>query len=284
MACNLCFFFQLFNSHTVFSMSWFDGHSYASGLFPFGNGKSQESSSEALNCYYGAYLWAMVREQRSSSLDASVETDFARLLLSLEISGAQTYWHMVPAEQTNSSVTGPSIYPEAFSRNYMVGNIGMNDAVCSTWFGTQPLYVHMINFLPVTSAAGELFGKEYATLEFEAALASIHEVDNAWRGFVVAHHAISDPNTAWNKAVELFSPTLDAGLSKTQVLYWISTRKNFTLPNQSQQTSQETQSETQASSQDAASSDECELHEMCAQRSLTGKCCPASSGIMLDCC
>lgn len=37
--------------------SWFDGHSFASGLFPFGDGKSQESSSEAVNCYYGAYLW-----------------------------------------------------------------------------------------------------------------------------------------------------------------------------------------------------------------------------------
>ena len=24
--------------------SWFDGHSFASGLFPFANGKSQESS------------------------------------------------------------------------------------------------------------------------------------------------------------------------------------------------------------------------------------------------
>ena len=33
----------------------------------------------------------------------------------------------------------------------MVGNVGMLDAICSTWFGTQNLYVHMINFLPVTS-------------------------------------------------------------------------------------------------------------------------------------
>ena len=41
--------------------SWFDGHSFASGLFPFADGKSQESSSEAANCYYGAYLWARVR-------------------------------------------------------------------------------------------------------------------------------------------------------------------------------------------------------------------------------
>ena len=30
-------------------LNWFDGHSFASGLFPYGNGKSQESSSEAIN-------------------------------------------------------------------------------------------------------------------------------------------------------------------------------------------------------------------------------------------
>ena len=29
--------------------SWFDGHSYATGMFSFGNGKSQESSSEAVS-------------------------------------------------------------------------------------------------------------------------------------------------------------------------------------------------------------------------------------------
>jgi endo-1,3(4)-beta-glucanase len=40
--------------------SWYDGHSFATGLFPFGNGKSQESSSEAVNAYYGAYLWSKV--------------------------------------------------------------------------------------------------------------------------------------------------------------------------------------------------------------------------------
>jgi endo-1,3(4)-beta-glucanase len=32
---------------------FFDGHSWASGLFVQNNGKSQESSSEAINAYYG---------------------------------------------------------------------------------------------------------------------------------------------------------------------------------------------------------------------------------------
>jgi endo-1,3(4)-beta-glucanase len=35
---------------------FFDGHSWASGLFPMANGKSQESVSEAANAYYGVHL------------------------------------------------------------------------------------------------------------------------------------------------------------------------------------------------------------------------------------
>ncbi|KAL7574843.1 hypothetical protein ACA910_010680 [Epithemia clementina (nom. ined.)] len=261
-------------------MSWYDGHSYASGLFPFGNGKSQESSSEAVNCYYGAYLWSIVRNgaDHNNYSDMAWQTDFARLLLSLEITGAQTYWHMAP--KTNNTATLPSVYPEAFSRNYMVGNIGMNDAICSTWFGTNPLYVHMINFLPLTAASGELFGKEYAALEYNSVLASLGEVENAWRGFVVAHHAISDPNAAWEEALDLFSPTLDSGLSKTQVLYWISTRKGF-APRVSSSSEALNKSTT---TQEAYSSDACEQNKNCAQLSLTGKCCPTTTGVMLGCC
>ena len=34
---------------------FFDGHSWASGLFQQANGKGQESSSEATNAYYGTH-------------------------------------------------------------------------------------------------------------------------------------------------------------------------------------------------------------------------------------
>ena len=40
-----------------------------------------------------------------------------------------------------------------------VGNVGMMDVTVATWFGTEPLYVHMINYLPVTAVTRELFEK-----------------------------------------------------------------------------------------------------------------------------
>ncbi|KAJ1937010.1 hypothetical protein EC988_008018, partial [Linderina pennispora] len=36
----------------------YDGHSWAAGLFPFADGRNQESTGEAINAYYGAFLYA----------------------------------------------------------------------------------------------------------------------------------------------------------------------------------------------------------------------------------
>jgi endo-1,3(4)-beta-glucanase len=140
-------------------------HSFASGLFPFANGKSQESSSEAVNCYYGAYLWSKVRWGNSGD---SKMMDFARLLLATELTGAKNYWHMAPSQNNQSGEdthggVRPVTYPNEFRKNFMVGNLGMTDVVCTTWFGTDNIYVHLINFLPVTAITSELFdeGKQH---------------------------------------------------------------------------------------------------------------------------
>lgn len=143
-------------------------HSFASGLFPFADGKSQESSSEAVNCYYGAYLWSKVRWGGKGDRKM---VDYARLLLATEMTGAKTYWHMMPPQDgksggavdgTLASTVGamvPVAYNPTFRGNYMVGNLGMTDVTCTTWFGTESIYVHLINFLPVTPITSELFDK-----------------------------------------------------------------------------------------------------------------------------
>jgi endo-1,3(4)-beta-glucanase len=272
---------------------WFDGHSFASGMFPFGNGKSQESSSEAVNGYFGAYLWSVVRNGAidDPSKDESPQTDFARLLLAMEIQGARMYWQMSP-EANPSSVSEDSVspYTAQFRRNYMVGNLGMLDALCSTWFGDEELYIHMINLLPVTAATAELFHPDYAAQEYDKKLRPLGEVEMAWRGYVIADQAIVDPNSAWVSAERLFSPTLDSGLSKSQVYFWISTRPGF---NASERAPDPVPSEKH-SSRDQLSSrnhDENELNKAscanqpaCVKTMLVGDCCPTLSGIFLDCC
>jgi endo-1,3(4)-beta-glucanase len=275
--------------------SWFDGHSFASGLFPFGNGKSQESSSEAVNCYYGALLWSLVRHGAANDplSDASYQTDFARLLLATEIRGAQMYWHMHPPIQSNKSdATKSSVYSPAFAENYMVGNLGMLDAVASTWFGTESLYVHMINEIPVTAVTGQLFTKLYVEQEYENILRPLGEVEMAWQGYLVCNHAIVDPGMAWDEAQNLFSPELDSALSKSQVLYWIATRPDFVAPTKSFVSGSPAPPSASAASLPEKSesrgqnrnSSLCLAHSACSRAGLRGACCPTAEGTRLDCC
>lgn len=270
--------------------SWFDGHSFATGMFPFGNGKSQESSSEAVNCYYGAYLWALLRGG-----DASGDlANFASLLLAMEIRGAKTYWHMLPPAALGNGTSASSIYSPTFQENYMVGNLGMLDVTANTWFGNSPLYVHMINAIPITSATAALFDESYVQQEYNFLMKSTGKVEMAWRGYTVCIHAILDPNKAWQDAQELVSYQLDSAISKSQVLFWISSRHGFNtsipittsktksdMPSPSSSTISTT---TTGTGEDGNNTSACSNNPMCDSQGLIGSCCPTLDGSFLDCC
>jgi hypothetical protein len=262
--------------------SWFDGHSFATGMFPFGNGKSQESSSEAVNCYYGAYLWSLVRHGDGSV--GSDLTDFARLLFAMEVRGAKTYWHMIPKDRSrDGNSVALQVYSSTFQQNYMVGNVGMLDVTANTWFGNDALYVHMINAIPITAATAVLFDSKYVQHEYKYLMESRSEVEMAWRGYTISIHAIIDPKTAWEDAQGLVSYQLDAAISKSQVLYWITSRPNFnvTMP-------AEDEGAGPASSDMASENDEsagaCMNHLRCKDSGVSGQCCPTSDGTYLGCC
>ena len=95
--------------------SWYDGHSFASGLFPFADGKSMESSGESVNCYYGAYLWSTVRWEKKPEY-----VDFTRLLLAMELRSVKTYWHMVTPDRKSDTFHAADIYNPHFAKNLMV--------------------------------------------------------------------------------------------------------------------------------------------------------------------
>lgn len=128
---------------------WFDGHSWASGLFQQANGKGQESSSEAVNAYYACYLYALATANKDLQW-------FSHTLLATEVQAAQLYWHM----------PNDDIYDAIFSASRMVGNIGAFDATVSTWFGSELEYVHGINMMPVTPVTTMLFDQNFAAQQY----------------------------------------------------------------------------------------------------------------------
>lgn len=266
--------------------AWFDGHSYASGLFPFGDGKSQESSSEAVNCYYGAYLWSLAYAtsagdgMKQQALD---QINFMKLLLAMEIRSTKTYWHIHPSPTgMMTGVDSRPSYSPSFQKALMIGNLGMMDATIRTWFGNQPLYVHMINFLPVTAITKELFDPSYVRIEFDQVLRPMFEnVEMAWKGYVIADKAMLDPTSSWHDATQVTSYELDSALSQSQLYYWISTMDGFTTPS-SDDIPEDSQTEGNIASDSGDAS--CLSNEGCANLSLTGNCCPTDDGSFLGCC
>lgn len=216
---------------------------------------------------------------------------FSRLMISTSISYTNSNSllhcygrHMVPPRDNESATdTMAMIYNPTFAANYMVGNLGMLDATYSTWFGTESLYVHMINFMPVTAITGELFDNNYTRQEYTKILKPLGDVEMPWRGYVECCHAIVDPQAAWRKARALRSPELDSALSKSQVLYWISTRAGFNQTNASVAAmSSRLKNKRSTPSAKPTSGPECSHYPSCS--SLEGDCCPTSGGLFLDCC
>mmetsp|Transcript_8762 Transcript_8762/g.20974 ORF Transcript_8762/g.20974 Transcript_8762/m.20974 type:complete len:963 (-) Transcript_8762:53-2941(-) len=250
--------------------SWFDGHSYATGLFPFATGKLQESSSEAINCYFGAYAWSLVRHS-NVHIDSDM-TDFARLLLSMEIRSAKTYWQMVPP--TALGVPGSAgVYDPEFEEQYMAGNVGMLDVTAKTWLGDDPLHVHMNNLLPLTAVTAATFDPDYVRYQYPYLMKYCDDIEMTYKGYLVALHAIINATEAWKEAQDLSSWELETSLSKSEVLYWITQRPSFS------------NASLDLDDFDDSDDDEsayCESHPKCTE--VTGTCCPTKDFVYLSCC
>jgi len=190
-------------------MDWFDSHSWASGLIEFGDGKNQESTSEAVNAYYAAYLLGL-------AINDTKLADLGRVLLAMEIRGAQKYWQI-----TNSS----GLYEEPFASGKVVGMVWQTKVDEGTWFGGINVpYTHTIQMFPFTPITEQLLRKNWVQEEYPVLRDSLSEfsVGDGWKGFVYMDHAIVDKEAAWEEVQNLRN--FDDGNTKTNTLYWVATR------------------------------------------------------------
>ena len=187
---------------------WFVGHSWAQGLYEGGDGRNQESSSEAVNAWYGVYLWGV------ATGDERVR-DLGRLLLAMELRSAHTYYQI-----TSDS----GIYPEPFASNKVVGVLWSNKVDYTTWFGGNIEFIHGIQMLPFTPISEELLRPEWITEEYPVVAEALDDPGRmaGWRGFCYMAHAVIDPVAAWWEADELTG--YDDGNTRTNTLYWLATR------------------------------------------------------------
>lgn len=115
----------------------YEGHSWADGYCNFSDGCNQESSSEAINAWYGVYLWSNITG------DTSLKT-YASYLYTTEIVSTQYYWFDI-----KNMYTSP--YAHAIASLVWGGKVDY-----STWFSPQTNMIYGIQLLPFTPASDYL--------------------------------------------------------------------------------------------------------------------------------
>ncbi len=191
---------------------WFVGHSWASGLFEFGDIKNQESSSESINAYYGMYLWGLATNNANLR-------DLGRVMLAQEIRSTKKYWHM-----DNKS---NEIYDQVFADNGCVGMVWGMKVDFATWFGLNIEYIVGIQMMPFTPISEEYLTSTWINTVYPslstALTRSTPVLEDGWKGFIFMAQAVLDRATAWTNINTLSN--WDNGNSKTNALYWVATRQ-----------------------------------------------------------
>ncbi|CAK9438613.1 uncharacterized protein LODBEIA_P28370 [Lodderomyces beijingensis] len=185
--------------------SWYDGHSWAAGVYPSNDGKNQESSSEDIHFAYGMKLWGNVVE------DYAMEAR-GGLMLSIMKRAFNLYFYY----KSDNPVQPAEILP-----NKVSGIFFENKVDYTTYFGSpdqHPEYVHGIHMLPITAASSSVRIPSYVQEEWDEQISTfIDNVNSGWTGILRLNQALINPQEAY----EFFSSSnwsnnyLDNGQSRT---------------------------------------------------------------------
>lgn len=193
-----------------------DGHSWAHGIVPTGDGKNQESTSESINGYYGMYLWGL-------ATGSTYIRDVGRYLLATEIRSTKKYWHIEAAD---------TIYAAPFKNTHVVGILWATKVDYTTFFGSNTEFIFGIQNLPIMPVSEEFITENWVSEMYPTLALTLTRISptlsDAWRNFIVGFEAVIDKESAWSNAQTITE--WDDGNSKTNELYWIATRTDAVTP------------------------------------------------------
>ncbi|PRP89320.1 glycoside hydrolase family 81 protein [Planoprotostelium fungivorum] len=190
---------------------WYAGHSWASGVANNAGNRDEESTTEAVNGYYGLYTFGLVTNDQNL-------IDFARLLLATEIHSNRRYWHL--KDDTNDPA-----YPEKGYRDLATaGNLMSDSSGQWLWWGNQRLEIAAIQILPLTPITEEVVDAVWGPAMYAYSAKEFNDpsVADDWRSVIYAAHATWDPVAAYKEAATLSA--WGSGNSNTNTLHFIATR------------------------------------------------------------
>ncbi|KAI9890343.1 MAG: hypothetical protein M1814_004253 [Vezdaea aestivalis] len=197
-------------SDTFFPFSrafdWYNGHSWAKGVFESADGKDEESSSEDAFFAYALKMWG--RTTNDPNMEAR-----GNLMLSILARTLQNYFLM---ESSNTNQLSN------FIENKVTGILFENKCDHVTYFGTNPEYIQGIHMVPLNPSSALTRTKTFVDQEWAKYFNNgrVDQVAGGWRGILYANYAITNPTAAF----EFFSQAnfdagwLDGGASRTWYL------------------------------------------------------------------
>ncbi|CAI7575299.1 unnamed protein product [Penicillium bialowiezense] len=188
---------------------WYNGHSWAKGLFESFDGKDQESSSEDTMFAYAIKMWGQ------TTRDASMEAR-GNLMLGVLGRSLKNYFLL-----ENDNIN----HPPNFIANRVTGIMFENKVDHTTYFGADLEFVQGIHMLPLMPHTPYARRKEFVRQEWEAMFAQnastpASAVEGGWKGVLYANLALIDPKASWEFFTQPnFNYTwIDGGASRTWYL------------------------------------------------------------------
>ena len=165
------------------SFDWFNGHSWAKGLFPSGDGKDEESSSEDVNASYALKLWGLATGNQNL-------IDIGDLQLGILKTSTNRY---MLYEDSNT------VQPANFIPNKVSGILFENKIDHTTYFGNKIEYIQMIHAIPIIPPSSFIRTPTFVREEWEQILEPIvGQVNDGWRGIIMLNVALFDPKLSYS--------------------------------------------------------------------------------------
>jgi endo-1,3(4)-beta-glucanase len=168
------------------NFDWYHGHSWAHGLFEFGDGKDLESTSEEAQFAYAVKMWGKV------SGDKSMEAR-GNLMLKILARTLNSYFLMA---------SDNSVMPAKFIGNKVSGILFENKCDHATWFDGHLYAIQGIHMLPIIPCSTLIRSKKFVREEWEVYFRDggaepVDSVQTFWRGVIMANLALVDPKASW---------------------------------------------------------------------------------------
>ena len=192
------------------NFDWFNGHSWAKGLFPSADGKDQESSSEDTMASLAVKMWG--RTTNDKNMEAR-----GNLMLAIQARSLRQYYLYTDDNYAQ---------PPQFIGNKVAGILFDNKCDHTTYFGNAVEYIQGIHMLPLLPMSTLIRSPAFVQQEWDAYDLSNYAptVQSGWRGVLMANLAIVDPAASYaffsNASGEFQLSMLDGGASWTWYLAW----------------------------------------------------------------